>query len=652
MTNGERKKIRDGTRRRSTTRLVLAASVAALLSATALQSVSAQTTTRPPNLLTAGSFAVLGASTVTNAGATFITGDVGVSPGAALTGFSVSGNVIVNAPPGTVTDGAALVSGGSIHAGGVVAAQAHADASITYFDLQGRVCPAANTFGAVAQLATLTLAPGVYCFPTSANVTGTLTLNGGPDDIWIFQMGSTLITGEPVAGVGSKIVMTGGAKATNVWWAVGSSATIGGLTEFSGNILASASITLNTGAKVFGRAMAMNAAVTMLANNVSAVCSSAPCGVAPIPPPPPLANNGLGAASTFAVLGGSTVTNTGPSLVTGNLGVAPGASITGFNVAANTEAGPGTVTDGPGLVTGTIYAGTSTAFPQAGNAHEDAAIAFGDLNGRACNTTYGAVKDLGTLASPAVASLPPGVYCFPTSAHVSGTLTLAGNATDVWVFKIGSTLITGTNSSVVMSGGSSNNVFWAVGSSATLGTGTQFSGNIIALASITLTTGANISGRALALNAAVTMDTNNVSTGNNSLPAPGTRPIVDQVIADYYRCDEAKPEDGSRRQWRIVNVEDEFGNMSTVTLQRPQLVCSPVAVSRDIRNTVDRVVCYEVSGLGGQRREVSVDNEVFDPQSLTVRNAKLICVPSIQTLSADNDNDNDGHHRKKNRHGD
>src|SRR6266550_6425229 len=252
--------VRASTLLRLTARLIV---VVSFLSAASFQAAWAQTA---PNLLTAGSFAVLGASTVTNSGATFITGDVGVSPGTALTGFSVSGNVLVNVPPGTVSDGAGLVNGGSIHAGGVVAAQAHADAAVTYLDLQGRVCNVAGP--EVAELGGMTLPPGVYCFPTSAAVTtGTLTLSGPAGSIWIFQMGSTLIT-----GAGARVVMAGGATATNVWWAVGSSATLGANTDFSGNILALASITLNTNARVFGRTLALNGAVTMLANKVSAVC--------------------------------------------------------------------------------------------------------------------------------------------------------------------------------------------------------------------------------------------------------------------------------------------------------------------------------------------------------------------------------------------
>jgi hypothetical protein len=189
--------LRPRTLPRLTARLLVMVSFAALLSAASFQAAWAQTA--QPNLRTAGSFAVLGASTVTNAGATFVTGDLGVSPGTAITGFApFPANVLVNVPPGTVSAGGGRVTGGSIHAAGIVARQAHAQAAVTYLDLQGRVCPAANTFGTVAQLGGRTLAPGVYCFPTSANVTGTLTLTGGPDDVWIFKIGGTLITGTNV----------------------------------------------------------------------------------------------------------------------------------------------------------------------------------------------------------------------------------------------------------------------------------------------------------------------------------------------------------------------------------------------------------------------------------------------------------------------
>jgi hypothetical protein len=181
---------------------------------------------------------------------------------------------------------------------------------------------------------------------------------------------------------------------------------------------------------------------------------------------------------------------------------------------------------------------------------------------------------------------------------------------------------------------------------------------MIAVASITLTTGANVSGRALALNGAVTMDTNNVSpavcAGAACSPALSTRPLATKQVAalvDHYQCDSAKPEEGSSRQRRDVTIEDEFGTPTTVMLKRPQLVSAPVAVNGNfetsVRTTDASLVCYKIDGLDGRRPEVSVDNEVFDPQSLTVKNPKLLCVPSIEMTSVqtppDRDDDRDRH---------
>jgi hypothetical protein len=199
----------------------------------------------------------------------------------------------------------------------------------------------------------------------------------------------------------------------------------------------------------------------------------------------------LGAAGNFAVLGASTVTNTGPTVVTGDVGLSPGTSITGFP---------------PGIVIGTIHQ-TDTA---AANAKADATTAFNALAAQSCDFGPFAPTDL------AGQTLIPGVYCYSSSVQVSagGVLTLdgQGNANAVWVFKIGSTLTTVSGASVVLvNGAQSCNTFWQVGSSATLGTGSTVAGTIIALASITLTTGANANGRALALNGAVTLDSNAVS---------------------------------------------------------------------------------------------------------------------------------------------
>ena len=193
----------------------------------------------------------------------------------------------------------------------------------------------------------------------------------------------------------------------------------------------------------------------------------------------------LGTSGSFGVLGGSTVTNTGSSVVTGNVGVSPGTAVTGFP---------------PGSATGTIYSAGAVA----AQAQSDATTAFNGLAGMAVTEILTGM-DLGGL------TLTPGVYEFASSAQLTGTLTLngEGNNNALWVFLIDSTLTTASGSSVnVIGSGSNDGIFWDIGSSATLGTTTAFEGNIIAYTSITLDTGATIGcGSALASSGAVTMDT-------------------------------------------------------------------------------------------------------------------------------------------------
>jgi len=196
----------------------------------------------------------------------------------------------------------------------------------------------------------------------------------------------------------------------------------------------------------------------------------------------------LGSAQSFAVLGASTVTNSGPTVITGDLGVSPGAAVTGFP--------PGSVTGG------TIHAGDATANAAQAAAH----AAYGNLVAQPCGTNFTG-KTLGT--SPGAVKLSPGVYCFDSSAQLTGTLTLSGNG--VYVFKIGSTLTTASNSSVVLANGATaGKVFWQVSSSATLGTNTAFEGSIFANISDTVTTGASVTGRVFALTGAVTLSGNRI----------------------------------------------------------------------------------------------------------------------------------------------
>ena len=205
------------------------------------------------SLGTASNFAVLGGSTITNAGASIITGDLGVSPGSAVTGF----------PSGIVT------APGKIYAGDAVAFQAQADNQTTYNYLAS-LAPTQNLTG--QDLGGQTLTPGVYFFSSLAQLTGTLTLNnlGDPNALFVFQIGSTLTTAS-----NSSVLVSNGGDYPNVFFQVGSSADLGTNTQFKGSILAKTSITLNTSANIeCGRALAQDGAMTLNNNNISTACAS------------------------------------------------------------------------------------------------------------------------------------------------------------------------------------------------------------------------------------------------------------------------------------------------------------------------------------------------------------------------------------------
>lgn len=197
----------------------------------------------------------------------------------------------------------------------------------------------------------------------------------------------------------------------------------------------------------------------------------------------------LGTAADYGVLGASAVTNTGATVITGDLGISPNGatSVTGFP---------------PGVVIGNTHFADAAAL----QAQNDLTAAYNDLAGRACDTLISA--DLGG------STLAPGVYCSGSSMGLTGTLTLdaQNDPNAVFIFQMGSTLTTASAATVnVINGGQNCNVFWQVGSSATLGTTTQFVGSVVALTSITVTTGVSSSGRFLARNGAVTLDSNSIS---------------------------------------------------------------------------------------------------------------------------------------------
>lgn len=215
------------------------------------------------SLGSAETFGVLGATTVTNTGATQVVGNVGVSPGSAITGF----------PPGVIIDGA-------LHAADGTATQAHADLATAYTGFSGLASPPANNLSG-QDLGGLTLVPGVYHFDTTATSGGVLTLDAqnDPDARFVIQVGTSLIT----TGA-SSVLLINQADARNVYFQVGSAVTLGSGSSFIGNLLAGTSVTAVGGTTVTGRLLALTGAVTMDTNQVTNPGLSSPT---PTPTPTP-----------------------------------------------------------------------------------------------------------------------------------------------------------------------------------------------------------------------------------------------------------------------------------------------------------------------------------------------------------------------------
>jgi hypothetical protein len=349
---------------------------------------------------------VLGGSTVTNTGSTAVVGDLGVSPGTAITGF----------PPGTVT-------GGTIHSNDAVAQQAQADLTVAYSALAGLAC---NTVLTGQNLGGLTLGPGVYCFTSSAQLTGTLTLDaqGNPSAQFIFQIGSTLTTAS-----NSIVQVINGAQNCNIWWQVGSSATIGTATAFAGNILALASITMTTGANASGRLLARTGAVTLDSNNatVCAACNAITLAPSTLPP------GTIGAAynQTITATGGTApyaFTGISGSLPNG-LTLATSGALTGVPTTAGSFTFTVRATDAAGCFGSRVYTIVINPAPC-----QTITLSPSTLPSATAGTPYGPVTITATggtgpyTYAVTSGSLPPGLTLSPAGV-ISGTPSQSGSFT-------------------------------------------------------------------------------------------------------------------------------------------------------------------------------------------------------------------------------
>ena len=253
---------------------------------------------------------------------------------------------------------------------------------------------------------------------------------------------------------------------------------------------------------------------------------------------------GLGSAASFSVLAGSTVTNTGPTTMFGDLGLYPGSSVTGAP-----------------HVLGATHVNDAVAI----GAKDALTTAYNDAAGRP--STGSAGTDL------AGQTFTAGVRTASSSLLLSAgsvTLDAQGDPNAVFIFQIGSTLITGSNTSVsLVNGAQACNVFWQVGSSATLGTGTRFVGTVMAAETITANTAATIHGRLLARVAAVNLDTNTITTSNCASSVSGsgggseaTTPAETQALAERAAT---APKTGSTPGSPVTGPLPPIGSRTTTT---------------------------------------------------------------------------------------
>ncbi|NOJ59855.1 ice-binding family protein [Arthrobacter sp. 260] len=485
---------------------------------------------------TASSFSVLAATSITNTGATALSGDLGISPSTAVAGF----------PPGTY--------GGTLHAGNPTAATAQADLATAYTDAANRA-PHTNVVG---DLGGQTFRVGIHRTIGAMSLTGTVTLDGegDPNATFIFQAGAAFNT-----AAGASVALINGAQAHNVYWVATGAAGAGATSHLSGTILAQGAITLGAGTTLIGQALSLDA-VTLADNTVrftealppsiaidggpsitttdttptvTGTTSAAPTSpvtvtiadqtltttvgsggawavtaadlpagqhtilakvkdnsgngnsatatVTVVVNPAPIS---LGTASTFSVLAATSITNTGATMLSGDVGISPSTAVAGFP---------------PGTYGGALHAGD----PTAAAAQADLLTALDDASSRAPHTIVSG--DLGGQ------TFRVGIHRTIAAMALTGTVTLDGegdpNAT--FIFQAGAAFNTAAGASVVLiNGAQAQNVYWVVTGAAGTGAGSGLSGTILAQGGITLGEGTTLAGRALSRDA-VTLSGNTVT---------------------------------------------------------------------------------------------------------------------------------------------
>jgi len=447
------------------------------------------------NLGTAGNFVILAKTAITNTPASAVTGDIGVGQSdVAATGFSLH---LDNAHTFSISPQVT----GKVYAADYAAptpanlGTAISNMEAAYNDAAGRTAPNFTDL-ASGVIGGKTLVPGLYKWTGGVVISTDVTLKGGPDDVWIFQ-----VAGGVVQSAGTRVLLTGGAKAKNIFWQTDGGVAMGSTAHMEGVILSKTGITLASGATANGRLLAQVGVAldtsTVIQPDSTVVTAPTPTPIpAPTPTPTPNPAKGparvnLGTAGNFVVLAEASITNTPGSAVTGDIGATLEALITGFSLTLNTSGTFSTSTQ----VVGKVYAG-DYAVPTPSiitAAVTDMTKAYADAAGR---TT----PDFTDLNNGLIGgnTLVPGLYNWSTGVVIATDVTLNGGPNDVWIFQITGGIVQNAGTRILLAGGAqAKNVFWQSVGGVVLGTTAHMEGIILSGDSIALGAGATAKGRLL-----------------------------------------------------------------------------------------------------------------------------------------------------------
>ncbi|KAF9078365.1 hypothetical protein BDP27DRAFT_1251938 [Rhodocollybia butyracea] len=436
----------------------------------------------PVDLGSTASFAILAETGVSTVPQSSITGDVGLSPFSAnnFTGFSLTLDSSGTFATSSQVTGQLLAASYTAPTPAMLSS-ATSDMQAAYNDASSRANPDFNDLGGGA-IGGLVLAPGLYKWTSGVSVApaDVVTISGTSSDIFIFQIGGTLnFTSQ------SRVVLAGGALASNVIWAVAGVATVNSGAHVEGVILAQASVALLTGATMNGQILAQNfvalQSATLNGDSPPGTISSGPTPIA------------LGTAANFTILAQSGVSTVPQSSITGDVGVSPIAAtaLTGFNLILDASGTFATSSQ----VTGQLFAASYTAPTPA-----TLTVAVSDMQ-TAFTNANNAIPDFTEFAGGLIGGLvlTPGVYKWTTDVLINSEgVTITGTPLDTFIFQIAGTFNIAANASITLVGGAlASNIIWAVASDVTANAMAHIEGIILAQTAVTLQTGATMNGRIL-----------------------------------------------------------------------------------------------------------------------------------------------------------